>query len=96
MKENERWSEVRARRVMVFFLLIRRPPRSTLFPYTALFRSGKPSDSEIPENMADAVNSARESLVEMVAEADDALMERFFEAGTLTDRKSTRLNSSHW
>ena len=46
--------------------------------------NGKPSDSEIPENMADVVNSARESLIEMVAEADDALMERFFEAGTLT------------
>src|SRR6266536_2897810 len=26
-----------------FFLLIRRPPRSTLFPYTTLFRSGRPS-----------------------------------------------------
>src|SRR3712207_9209469 len=33
-----------------FFLMIRRPPRSTLFPYTTLFRShpGKPSPAEIP------------------------------------------------
>ena len=46
--------------------------------------NGNPSESEIPENMTDAVNSARELLIEMVAEADDALMERFFEAGTLT------------
>src|SRR6266550_8000190 len=28
-----------------FFLMIRRPPRSTLFPYTTLFRSGSPSRS---------------------------------------------------
>src|SRR4029077_21295825 len=30
---------VRSRRVCLFFLMIRRPPRSTLFPYTTLFRS---------------------------------------------------------
>src|SRR3712207_7734894 len=29
-------------RYFVFFLMIRRPPRSTLFPYTTLFRSGSP------------------------------------------------------
>src|SRR5256885_16362008 len=29
--------------VFFFFLMIRRPPRSTLFPYTTLFRSGNPS-----------------------------------------------------
>src|SRR3989338_1046620 len=31
----------KARRLQYFFLMIRRPPRSTLFPYTTLFRSGK-------------------------------------------------------
>src|SRR2546429_3016445 len=31
--------------IMFFFLMIRRPPRSTLFPYTTLFRSPKPSKS---------------------------------------------------
>ena len=46
--------------------------------------SGTPSEVEIPEDMADAARGAREALIEMVAEADDALMERFFEAGTLT------------
>src|SRR3712207_9001687 len=30
---------------MCFFLMIRRPPRSTLFPYTTLFRSGRPGAS---------------------------------------------------
>src|SRR3712207_6886821 len=29
---------------LLFFLMIRRPPRSTLFPYTTLFRSGRPAD----------------------------------------------------
>jgi len=46
--------------------------------------SGTPSERDIPAEMADAANSAREALIEMVAETDDALMEQFFEAGTLT------------
>src|SRR6185503_19791563 len=33
------WSRLRRGRVLFFFLMIRRPPRSTLFPYTTLFRS---------------------------------------------------------
>src|SRR5438105_10923463 len=33
-------------RLSFFFLLIRRPPRSTLFPYTTLFRSGEQTDVE--------------------------------------------------
>src|SRR3712207_9348169 len=33
---------------MFFFLMIRRPPRSTLFPYTTLFRSSAPNGSKIP------------------------------------------------
>jgi elongation factor G len=39
----------------------------------------------IPADMKAAADAARESLIEMVAEADEHLMERFFEAGTLTD-----------
>ena len=45
--------------------------------------SGKPSEGEIPADMAAAATTAREALIEMVAEADDSLMEKFFEAGTL-------------
>ena len=37
--------------------------------------------------MAAAVDAAREALIEMVAEADEQLMEKFFEAGTLTDEE---------
>ena len=46
--------------------------------------SGKASESAIPGDMESVANTAREALIEMVAEADDALMEKFFDAGTLT------------
>jgi elongation factor G len=49
--------------------------------------SGKFTTGEVPADMKDAVDAAREALVEMVAEADEKLMERFFEAGTLTDEE---------
>src|SRR5579862_5947998 len=44
---------------------------------------GKPKIDEIPEELAEAAKAAHETLVEMVAEGDDALMEEFFEKGTL-------------
>ena len=43
----------------------------------------EPSEAAVPETLAGAAESAREALIEMVAEADDSLMEKFFEAGTL-------------
>jgi elongation factor G len=46
--------------------------------------SAKMTEGAIPTDLADQATAAREALVEMVAEADDALMEKFFEAGTLT------------
>ena len=47
--------------------------------------SGKFSEAPIPADMTAAVETAREALIEMVAEADEKLMEKFFEAGTLSD-----------
>ena len=44
---------------------------------------GKGKEGEIPADLVDASHKAREALVEMVAEGDDALMEEFFEKGTL-------------
>ena len=44
---------------------------------------GKPKIEEIPEVLAEPAKVAHEALVEMVAEGDDALMEEFFEKGTL-------------
>jgi elongation factor G len=46
--------------------------------------SGKMTEGPVPDALADAAETARTALIEMVAEADDALMEKFFEAGTLT------------
>ena len=52
--------------------------------------SGKMTEGDVPAGMSDKVTAAREALVEMVAEADDSLMERFFEAGTLTQEELIR------
>jgi elongation factor G len=49
--------------------------------------SGKPTEAEIPGDRAAAAETAREALIELVAEADDSLMEKFFEAGTLTQEE---------
>src|SRR3712207_6862750 len=64
-----------------FFLMIRRPPRSTLFPYTTLFRSethdprGSPGRPRMEVRPVDRTSGALQ--------------------GASPDRKSTRLNSSH-
>ena len=47
--------------------------------------SGTFSEGAVPGDMTAAVDAAREALIEMVAENDEKLMEKFFEAGTLTD-----------
>ncbi|HUE88968.1 MAG TPA: elongation factor G [Vicinamibacterales bacterium] len=46
--------------------------------------SGKMTETAVPAGMSDAVTAAREALIEMVAEADEQLMEKFFDAGTLS------------
>ena len=45
------------------------------------------SAGDVPPELADEANAAREALIEQVAEADDALMEQFFESGTLTQEQ---------
>jgi len=49
--------------------------------------SGGFKEEAVPDTMAAAVDAAREALIEMVAEVDEKLMERFFEAGTLSDEE---------
>jgi len=56
--------------------------RMRAYQYTA-DGDGKGKEGEIPGNLADAAQKAHETLVEMVAEGNDALMEEFFEKGTL-------------
>jgi elongation factor G len=46
--------------------------------------SGAMTEGQVPAHMADEVQTAREALIEMIAEADEQLMERFFDAGTLS------------
>src|SRR6267142_7147578 len=65
---------------LFFFLMIRRPPRSTLFPYTTLFRS--------PEGGPRSRRGRREA-------EDRRLLRREPARHAGGDRKSTRLNSSH-
>src|SRR2546430_12402225 len=67
---------------MFFFLMIRRPPRSTLFPYTTLFRS---PGRTAPPACRGLSRSATPHPGGRTAWLD----------GRLEDRKSTRLNSSH-
>jgi len=49
--------------------------------------SGKFAEAPVPADLASAVDAQREALIEMVAEADEKLMEKFFEAGTLSDEE---------
>ncbi|OGA96986.1 MAG: translation elongation factor G [Betaproteobacteria bacterium RIFCSPLOWO2_12_FULL_66_14] len=48
-------------------------------------QSGTYTEGAVPGDMTAAVDSAREALIEMVAESDEELMEKFFETGTLAD-----------
>jgi elongation factor G len=47
--------------------------------------NGKGKEGELPANMKDAAQAAHEKLVELVAEGDDALMEEFFDKGTIPE-----------
>src|SRR5581483_1610065 len=51
--------------------------------------SGKFTEGDIPGDMQGDADKAREALIEMVAENDETLMEKFFEAGTLTEDELT-------
>ena len=52
--------------------------------WTFAGEAGTPSETGVPDDLQEQAQAAREALIEMVAEADDALMEKFFDAGTLT------------
>src|SRR5438093_10839690 len=55
-----------------FFLMIRRPPRSTLFPYTTLFRSASVPPANAPTNAAPAPRPTQAAVRPVVAEDDTA------------------------
>src|SRR5437660_3761459 len=68
--------------IIFFFLMIRRPPRSTLFPYTTLFRFTQIED--LPDHSMSACQLM-----------DQAAYPQQQQVVSQSDRKSTRLNSSH-
>src|SRR3712207_7939599 len=75
--------------------MIRRPPRSTLFPYTTLFRSGGPAHIEEVRRLLDQY-ALQATAIEAATTDRERLGRIFAAAGELgIDRKSTRLNSSH-
>src|SRR3712207_7486517 len=87
--------------IIFFFLMIRRPPRSTLFPYTTLFRSQRGRDAEegreggrgrvlLPVHRARAARAGELHRAVQGRQARDLVAEP-----AAPDRKSTRLNSSH-
>src|SRR3712207_8640916 len=81
-----------------FLLMIRRPPRSTLFPYTTLFRSTNDknvaSGSPVDDAMGNRVQDNKNGNVTTHEENTKNYEISKIEDKTI-DRKSTRLNSSH-
>src|SRR5690554_7643035 len=85
---------------ILFFVMCMRPPSSTLFPYTTLFRSCR--GVGLPAGTLGDLAVGKESAGEGYAAHRQAFTQQGFETfaddelgAAATDRKSTRLNSSH-
>src|SRR2546421_3247802 len=86
-----------------FFLMIRRPPRSTLFPYTTLFRSHKCIQSASLAETFGITKDPTSNYMIVMKHYEYGNMYQYLDRcnGVITwtdmieDRKSTRLNSSH-
>src|SRR5436309_9230198 len=74
--------------LLFFFLMIRRPPRSTLFPYTTLFRSLHLETEQVPVEGEKVVAVRHDDVVAVTNQLPA-------DTSVVADRKSTRLNSSH-
>src|SRR3712207_8783465 len=78
--------------------MIRRPPRSTLFPYTTLFRSGVSNSILVKVNQIGSLSETLETVETAHRAGYTSVMSHRSgetEDATIADRKSTRLNSSH-
>src|SRR2546421_7701980 len=76
--------------------MIRRPPRSTLFPYTTLFRSGADVLEVVRIDLDAELLVEDLTELEQIERVDLQLLERLIWVHLVgVDRKSTRLNSSH-
>src|SRR3989442_16027773 len=78
--------------LLFFFLMIRRPPRSTLFPYTTLFRSFAPGEGV---GVVLLGVRAAQRLFDPPLNQPGPLVVILSQQTRDPDRKSTRLNSSH-
>src|SRR3712207_9536380 len=76
---------------LFFFLMIRRPPRSTLFPYTTLFRSRLRIGACLIDDQHTGLRAGGD-INRVVARTVGRHAKQL---GATLDRKSTRLNSSH-
>src|SRR3712207_7004726 len=84
--------------------MIRRPPRSTLFPYTTLFRSARPVRIEVgrfeprtvtPGSLITVTGTLTNTGTETITDLAVRLQRGAVRTDREQDRKSTRLNSSH-
>src|SRR5687768_18184262 len=77
--------------------MIRRPPRSTLFPYTTLFRSWLEDQGYVQSRWAKSETGRKRKYYSLKPDGRKALKQQKAQWDTVTsaDRKSTRLNSSH-
>src|SRR2546422_8273119 len=80
--------------LLFFFLMIRRPPRSTLFPYTTLFRSRR-SRGYSPSVQVQPCVGARDTHRGVLLSRASGARRWIKSILGPSDRKSTRLNSSH-
>src|SRR3712207_7052369 len=80
---------------MYFLLMIRRPPRSTLFPYTTLFRSAIGVDPGTTSNRGFVLPGWDRCDGAQLPDRRAQRMRGVATIGDRPDRKSTRLNSSH-
>src|SRR3712207_8394892 len=81
--------------------MIRRPPRSTLFPYTTLFRS---KAEKLPDNKYKGIFKGKNLITIQIESLENFVIGKSIDGEEITpnlnkllkkDRKSTRLNSSH-
>src|SRR3712207_7564180 len=79
--------------ILLFFLMIRRPPRSTLFPYTTLFRSYRPAGIIAGTTVRLGRDPPYETRRPPIL--NDPVADTGRSPCEAKDRKSTRLNSSH-
>src|SRR2546426_7986043 len=78
--------------------MIRRPPRSTLFPYTTLFRSvnfGERAETNVDSGRTSVTRSELSGLRDITVPEYPAFVLAIPDTVRARDRKSTRLNSSH-